>query len=242
VTALRPYPQYKRTGIDWLPDVPSHWSIEPLGKHFSQRNSTVSDADYPALSVTRAGIVPQLDNVAKTDNGESRKLVKAGDFAINSRSDRKGSSGIADRDGSVSVITTVITPRAMDGEFVHQLLRSEPFQEEYYRYGSGIVADLWSTRWPAMKDIRLAVPPMDEQRDIARFLDRETAEIDAFIADQEELIGLLAERRAATISHAVTKGLDPTVPTKPGNIESLDRIPESWKVWPLTRVAPQRVD
>jgi len=142
--------------------------------------------------------VPQLENVAKTDNGEGRKLVRSGDFAINSRSDRKGSSGISDRDGSVSVITTVLTPREMDPAYLHHLLRSEPFQEEFYRYGSGIVADLWSTRWSAMKGIRLVVPPLVEQRRIAAFLDRETAEIDAFIADQEELIGLLAERRAAT--------------------------------------------
>jgi len=198
VTQLNPYPDYVHSGVEWLARVPAHWATEPIGKLFTERRTTVSDADFQPLSVTRAGIVPQLENVAKTDNGEGRKLVRSGDFAINSRSDRKGSSGISDRDGSVSVITTVLTPREMDPAYLHHLLRSEPFQEEFYRYGSGIVADLWSTRWSAMKGIRLVVPPLVEQRRIAAFLDRETAEIDAFIADQEELIGLLAERRAAT--------------------------------------------
>lgn len=208
MTALNPYPEYKDSGVEWLADVPEHWLLEPLGKLFTERKMTVSDANYAPLSVTRDGIVPQLDNVAKTVNGEGRKLVMAGDFAINSRSDRKGSSGLADRDGSVSVITTVITPRRMNPYYAHHLLRSVPFQEEYYRYGSGIVADLWSTRWSAMKGIRLAVPPRAEQSAIAAFLDRETAQIDAFIADQEELIGLLAERRAATIESMFDRALE----------------------------------
>ena len=137
----------------------------------------------------------------------------------------------------MSVITTVITPREMDPAFVHQLLRSAPFQEEYYRYGSGIVADLWSTRWSAMKDIRLAVPSLEEQSFIATFLDQETAQIDAFIADQEELIGLLTERRAATISHAVTKGLDPTVPMKDSGIEWLGLVPQHWNLPRLAYLA-----
>ena len=229
MSELKPYSNYRDSGVAWLGKVPSHWSIEPIGKLFFERRDTVSDADYQPLSVTRNGVVPQLENVAKTSDGESRKLVKAGDFAINSRSDRKGSAGLVDRDGSVSVITTVITPRQMDPQFVHHLLRSVPFQEEYYRYGSGIVADLWSTRWSAMKGIRTVVPESAEQRLIADFLDRETAEIDAFIADQEELIGLLAERRAATISHAVTEGLDPTVRMKDSGIEWVDSIPAHWK-------------
>ena len=67
-----PYPSYKQTGVDWLSSVPTHWSLEPLGKHFAARSSTVSDSDYQPLSVTRDGIVPQLENVAKTDNGDNR--------------------------------------------------------------------------------------------------------------------------------------------------------------------------
>lgn len=242
MTQLQPYPAYKESGVGWLGEVPDGWRLEPLGQHFVERKMTVSDSEYRPLSVTRSGIVPQLGDVAKTENGDARKLVKAGDFAINSRSDRKGSAGVADRDGSVSVITTVITPRQMDSRFVHHLLRSVPFQEEYYRFGSGIAADLWSTRWSAMKGIRLAVPSAAEQVEVARFLDRETAEIDAFIADQEELIALLTERRAATISHAVTKGLDGSAPVKDSGLGSVGEIPASWDVWPFTRFAPHRVD
>ncbi len=223
------------SSVEWIGKVPSTWAIEPLAHRFRERNTTVSDAEYPPLSVTRDGILPQLKNVAKTGNGDARKLVRRGDLAINSRSDRRGSAGISDRDGSVSVITTVLVPHDLDGRFAHYLLRSQGFQEEYYRHGSGIVADLWSTRWSAMKTIRMAFPPPDEQRAIAEVLDHETAEIDAFIHDQEELIRLLAERRAATISRAVTKGLNPNSPMKDSEVDWLGEVPADWTVTRLSR-------
>lgn len=192
-----------QSGEAWIGVVPERWSVEPLGRWFRERKTTVSDADFAPLSVTMQGIVPQLENVAKTDNNANRKLVLKGDFAINSRSDRKGSAGVSGLDGSVSVITTVLQPRGLDPRFTHHLLRSRPFQEEFYRWGHGIVDDLWSTKWSDMKSIKIPVPPEPEQRAIADYLDRETAQIDAFIAKNEELITLLTERRAAEISLAI---------------------------------------
>lgn len=200
------------SGVAWLGKVPETWSIEPLGRWFRERKTTVSDADFAPLSVTMQGIVPQLENVAKTDNNANRKLVRKGDFAINSRSDRKGSAGVSELEGSVSVITTVLEPRGLDPRFTHQLLRSRPFQEEFYRWGHGIVDDLWSTKWSDMKSIKIPVPPLAEQRAIADFLDRETASIDAFIAKNEELITLLTERRTESIAAAL--GDHPRTPLK----------------------------
>ncbi|MGQ3382304.1 restriction endonuclease subunit S [Glutamicibacter sp. TV12E] len=228
--SMKPYPAYKDSGVMWLGDVPEHWNISPLGQHFMLRNTNVSDKDFQPLSVTMSGVLPQMEHVTKTENGESRKLVLSGDFVINSRSDRKGSSGIADRDGSVSQISIVLEPLDVEPRFVHHLLRSVPFQEEFYRFGTGIVADLWSTRFSSMKTIRLAVPPTSEQKCIVAYLDRELDEIDAFIADQEELIELLSERRTATITSAVTKGLDPNAPLKNSGVEWLGKVPEHWSI------------
>ena len=166
---------------------PPKWDRYRLGQVFKERKTTVSDTDYPPLSVTMKGVVPQLDTAAKTDNNDNRKLVLAGDYVINSRSDRKGSGGISDRDGSVSVISIVLEPRGIDRQFAHFLLRSRTFQEEFYRWGSGIVADLWSTRYSDMKNIRLALPPLAEQRTIAAYLDRETGRIDALVQRLEQL-------------------------------------------------------
>ncbi|HEY0948981.1 hypothetical protein [Nocardioides sp.] len=158
------------------------------------------------LSVTNRGIVPQLDDVAKTSLNDNRRLVRAGDFVINSRSDRRGSSGTAELDGSVSVISIVLTPRQLDPAFVHHLLRSSAFQEEFYRWGNGIVADLWSTRYSSMKSIVIPVPPLREQHEIAKQLDRETAVIDELIAEQEALLASMAERRTTMVLDAVSGG------------------------------------
>ena len=232
--SLPRYPEYKDSGTAWLGSVPRHWEVRRLGAYFVERREKVSDKDFVPLSVTKDGVVPQLETVAKTDDGDNRKLVRAGDFVINSRSDRKGSSGASRQDGSVSLISTVLRPmRGIDIDFAHHLLRCVPFQEEFYRFGKGIVADLWSTSYSEMRNIVLAMPSVPEQTAIAAFLDRETAKIDALIAEQEKLITLLAEKRQATISHAVTKGLDPDAPMKDSGVTWLGEVPAHWEVVPL---------
>jgi type I restriction enzyme S subunit len=229
--SLPRYGAYKPSGTSWLADVPAHWNIRRLGYFFEERREKVSDKDFPPLSVTKLGIVPQLDTAAKTDDGDNRKKVVAGDFVINSRSDRKGSSGAATQDGSVSLINTVLRPvTGIDIKFAHHLLRSMPFQEEYYRYGKGIVADLWSTNYSEMRNIMLALPEVGEQAAIASFLDRESAKIDALISEQEKLIVLLAEKRQATISHAVTKGLDSDALMNDSNVAWMGEVPAHWHI------------
>ncbi|MBX5221270.1 type I restriction endonuclease subunit S [Rhizobium sp. NLR8a] len=226
------------SGVSWLGDVPSHWTLRRLGYFFDERREKVSDTEYSPLSVTKNGIVPQLETAAKTDDGDNRKRVVHGDFVINSRSDRKGSAGIAELDGSVSLINTVLRPQAeCHSRFVHYLLRSVAFQEEFYRYGQGIVADLWTTKFSEMRAILLAMPPFPEQKAIAAFLDRETGKIDALVEEQKRLIELLKEKRQAVISHAVTKGLDPNVRMKPSDVEWLGDVPEHWDVTRLKFVA-----
>ncbi|ATD67917.1 type I restriction endonuclease subunit S [Luteimonas chenhongjianii] len=228
--SLPRYPEYKDSGVEWLGYVPAHWDVRRLGHFFAERREKVSK-DFPPLSVTKNGIVPQLDTAAKTDDGDNRKLVRADDFVINSRSDRKGSSGASKLDGSVSLINTVLKPTGgLAARFAHHLFRSVPFQEEYYRFGKGIVADLWSTNYSEMRNISLAVPEIAEQATITEFLDRETATIDALIAEQEKLLALLAEKRQATISHAVTRGLDLNVPMKDSGIAWLGEVPAHWSV------------
>lgn len=232
------YPSYRDSGVEWLGEVPSHWEVHRLGRLFTERREKVSDTEFPPLSVTKHGIVPQLETAAKTDDNDNRKGVRAGDFVINSRADRKGSSGMSRLDGSVSLINTVITPDPLlVPDFVHFLLRSVAFQEEFYRYGKGIVADLWSTNYAEMKNISLAVPEKREQERIATFLDRETAKIDALIEEQQRLIALLKEKRQAVISHAVTKGLDPHVPMKDSGIDWLGEVPAHWEIVPLKVLA-----
>lgn len=231
--SLRRYATMFDSGYVWLSDIPSHWSLRRIGQVFQQRSEKVSDRDFPPLSVTKNGILPQLDHVAKTDDNDNRKLVRAGDFVINSRSDRKGSAGIAEQDGSISLINTVLVPdQSLDHRYCHHLFRCTAFQEEFYRMGSGLVADLWSTNFSTMKGIMCALPPIDEQTAIGTFLDREIARIDVLIKTKERFIGLLKEKRAALITHAVTNGLDPLVPMKSSGVGWLKAIPAHWQIAP----------
>jgi len=210
------------------------WRIYRLGQLFRERREKVNDRDFPPLSVTKNGIVPQLETAAKSDDTDNRKGVRAGDFVINSRSDRKGSGGLSELDGSVSLISIVLEPLGIDRKFAHHLLRSSAFQEEFYRWGHGIVADLWTTRYSDMKNIRLAVSDVETQKAIADFLDRETARIDQLIEKKQRLVGLLGEKLDDDILRAVTLGIDPDVEMVPEDeLEWTTHRPKHWKLYRL---------
>ena len=228
------------SGIPWIGEIPKGWEIDTIGNLYTLRNEKVSDKDYPPLSVTKMGIVPQLETAAKTDDGDNRKLVRIGDFAINSRSDRRGSCGISAYDGSVSLINTVITPREqMNPRFYNWLFHSELFADEFYKWGHGIVDDLWTTRWQEMKRISIVAPSLEEQRKIASFLDRKCAEIDEMIALQEKIVEELKAYKQSVITEAVTKGLNPDVPMKDSGIEWIGEIPEHWEVGRMKNLCNQ---
>lgn len=208
---------------------PKGWKLHRLGQLFEERKEKVSDKDFPPLSVTMGGIVPQLDTAEKSDDSDNRKLVRCGDYAINSRSDRKGSGGVSELDGSVSLITIVLKPRDILPRFAHHLLRSTAFQEEFYRWGHGIVADLWTTRFSDMKNIRLFLPNIETQKNIADFLDRETARIDQLIAKKQRLLIVAKEKKANFILSAVTQGLNRDTQLSPSGLEWAPQLPSHWK-------------
>lgn len=224
------YREYKDSGVQWLGKIPSHWEVKRLASCFTERKVKVSDKEFDPLSVTKNGIYPQLENVAKTNDGDNRKLVLSGDFVINSRSDRKGSSGVAKQDGSVSLINIVLKPRKnIYPDFCNYLLKCYSFIEEYYRNGRGIVADLWTTRYDEMKTIKISVPLLNEQKAIVRYLNKVTSKIDEAIAQQQKMIDLLNERKQIIINNAVTKGLNPDAPMKDSGIDWIGEIPEHWE-------------
>ncbi len=208
---LDPNAEMKDSGVEWIGEVPTSWRLTKIGQVYDLRNTKVSDYDYEPLSVTMQGIVPQLDTAAKTDAHDDRKLVKEGDFVINSRSDRRGSCGIARQDGSVSLINTVLIPReSMEPRFYDWLFHASVFADEFYKNGHGIVDDLWTTKWSEMKGITIVEPPIDVQASIADFLDKRCAAIDEAISRQEQLIEKLGEYRRSIIHHAVTGKIDCT--------------------------------
>lgn len=221
----------KYSGVEWIGEIPENWKLNKIGQLFNLRNEKVSDKDYSPLSVSKGGIVPQMENVAKSDASDDRKLVLKGDFAINSRSDRKMSCGVSPLDGSVSLINTILYPKNNDviyNDYMNYLLKNYGFAEEFYRWGHGIVADLWTTKWQEMKSIMLPLPSVQKQKATYDFLNQKTEEIDSLIEIENQQIEKLKEYKQAVITEAVTRGLDKKVPLKDSGVEWIGKIPESW--------------
>ena len=233
--------EMKDSGIEWVGAIPQDWQLSKIGSLYTQRNEKVSDKDYQPLSVTMQGILPQLATAAKTDDGDNRKLVRVGDFAINSRSDRRGSCGISPLDGSVSLINIILTPRtAMHPGYYNWLFHTTLFADEFYKWGHGIVADLWTTRWQEMKSITVPVPEYAEQERIAAFLDAECAEIDAVLEKTRASIEEYKKLKQAIITQAVTKGIRGDRPMKDSGIEWIGDIPAEWDVIRVKQLLKER--
>ena len=221
--------EMKDSGIEWIGEIPASWRIGRIGYLYTERKVKVSDADYSPLSVTMKGILPQLSTAAKTDAHDDRKLVCKGDFAINSRSDRRGSCGISSYDGSVSLINTVLVPRGkMHPVYYNWLFHSTMFSDEFYKWGHGIVDDLWTTNWQDMKKISVPVPEFTEQERIANYLEKECSDIDAAIEQTRVSIEEYKKLKQAVITQAVVKGIRPDRQMKDSGIEWIGEIPVDW--------------
>ncbi len=222
--------EMKESGIEWIGRIPKNWNIKTIDKCFRERNERVSDYDWEPLSVTKQGIVKQLETAAKSDAHDARKKVCNGDFVINSRSDRKQSCGLSNYDGSVSLINIVLENKNLKNEYIKYLLKNYGFAEEFYRWGSGIVSDLWSTNFQKMKKISIPVPPDYEQIKISNELDEKIIEIDKVIKKTVQTVEDYKLYKQSIITKIVTKGLDENVEMKDSGIESVGMIPRHWKL------------
>lgn len=202
---LNPDVPLKPSGLRWNAEIPEHWEVGRIRNYFDFRNEKVSEIDFAPLSVTKNGVVPQMENVAKSmAEGDTRKKVCKNDFVVNSRSDRKGSCGTSPMDGSVSLIYIVLEPTNIDPKFVDYYFRCNDWVEEFYRNGKGIVADLWTTNYSVMRNIEIALPPYIEQQQIAAYLDEKCAKIDAIIEKIGIKIERLKELKRSLINETVT--------------------------------------
>ena len=249
--SLPRYPEYKDSGVEWLGEVPAEWNSSPL-KHIasfssggtpSKENKEFWDGDVPWASAKDL----KVENLADTADHITQDAVLAGAATL-----IPASSVLVVVRGMIlaktfPVVRTLvpmainqdlkgIRPKAnVDGKFLAWLLRGSA-SESLLRLdeaGHGTKA----LRMDAWSSIQLPIPSLEEQTAIAAFLDRETAKIDALVAEQEKLLTLLAEKRQATISHAITKGLDPDVPMKDAGVEWLEEVPAHWEVGNLKRFA-----
>lgn len=222
----------KDSNTDWIGKIPTNWEIQPLSMFFEERKEKVSDKDYEPLSVTKNGVVKQLENVAKSDAHDDRKKVCKNDFVINSRSDRKQSCGLSNYDGSVSLINIVlkIDKEKILPEYVKYLFDNCMFAEEFYRNGHGIVADLWTTNFSDMKRIAIPIPPIHEQEIIAKTLDEKILKLNKALNNLNDQIEILNNYLKSKITELITKGINTHTEMKESNVKWIGKIPKHWSV------------
>ena len=220
------YPEYKDSGVEWLGKVPAHWGNVRVKHLFAiGRGRVISLED-----ANDAGTYPVYSS--QTTNDGCLGYIETFDFdcdQITWTTDGANAGTVFLRRGKhncTNVCGTLQVKR--DAEFdlifgLHYLTFATQFYKRPDTNGAKIMNG-------EMADVAILVPPLPEQTQIAAFLDRETAKVDALVAEQRRLIVLLKEKRQAVISHAVTRGLNPHAPLKPSGIEWLGDVPEHWEV------------
>ena len=235
-----PYPAYKDSGTEWLGEIPAHWEVKRL-KEFA-KNVTIKAASIEAQDVyialehirswTGGFSVSQLEGALDSQV----KHFQVGDILFGKLRPYLAKVARPRQKGICSGELLVLRPMAdLHGPFLeHRFLSKDAID---LINSSTFGAKMPRAEWEFIRNMQIAVPPdLEEQQAIADFLDRETAKIDTLIEKQERLIELLQEKRIALISHAVTKGLDPSVPMKDSGIEWLGEIPAHWEVKQLGQI------
>jgi type I restriction enzyme S subunit len=245
------YPTYKDSGVEWLDSVPEHWTAIRLKNVLAQR---ITDGPHLTPVFVPDGVpflsVDSIQNgeltfdscryVSEDDHIEfSKKVRPQRDDVLMGKAASTGKIARVKVDFEFSIWSPLalirVDHRVALPSFVEYALKSPQTQAEI-----DVLCTSNTQKNISMDDIpklALARPPIDEQAIITEFLDRETAKIDALVAEQEQLITLLKEKRQAVISHAVTKGLDPSVPMKDSGVEWLGEVPAHWKVMPIRLAA-----
>ena len=247
------YPAYKDSGVEWLGKVPEHWEVKRL-----RHAATLNPSKQETAHLDRATEVSFLPMEAIGDDGSLNleRTRPIGDVETGYTYFREGDVTLAKITpcfengkggimrglvggvgfGTTELIVARPAVKSISSAYLDRVFTSRPFRQlgEAAMYGAG-----GQKRVPDdfVRDFAIGLPPLDEQRAIATFLDRETAKIDALVAEQEKLIELLKEKRQAVISHAVTKGLDPSVPMKDSGVEWLGEVPAHWSVLRLRYAA-----
>ena len=239
VTKYQQYAEYKKSVIEWVGDIPSHWEETPVFSCFdatSEKNLDGKETNVLSLSYgniikrdvdTNFGLLPESFN--------TYQIVGIGDIILrltDLQNDKKSLRvGLAKEEGIITSAYLKLKPKEhLDSGFAYRLLHSYDTTKVYYGLGGGLRQ---SMKFEDFRRLPILVPPYEEQIQINRFLDYEVVRIDTLIDKQQTLIQLLKEKRQAVISHAVTKGLNPDVPMKESGVEWVETIPDHWKAYKL---------
>src|SRR3990172_1726630 len=247
---LKPYLEYKDSGVPWLEKIPAHWDRVPMRAITKLRNKR-GRPDLPLLSVYREYGVIRKDSRDDNYNRDGEdlstyKVVEPGYLVLNKMKTWQGSLGVSSYQGIVSPAYIVCSLlENLNGKYVHYLLRSRDYITAYNQISYGVRVGQWDMRYDDLKQLPFYIPTRKEQDVIVAFLEMRLFQISRFIRNKRRLIELLREQKQAIINQAVTHGIDPNVRLKPSGVEWLGDIPEHWEVRRLRTIAsvkPSGVD
>lgn len=221
------YPEYKGSGVGWLGEIPCHWDIRPLKWLADQITDKASASDFQVGLENIEGWSGKFIETDAEFSGDGIAFQQE-DILFGKLRPYLAKAWLADKPGQAVGDFFVIRPNSVNGAFLHKYVLTSNVIANLN--ASTIGAKMPRVGWEDMAALIVTLPTHKEQLQIARFLDHETARIDALIEEQQRLIELLKEKRQAVISHAVTKGLDPTVPMKDSGVEWLGEVPTHWNV------------
>lgn len=239
------YPKYKDSSVEWLGEVPERWGetvISALFDDNKRKNKASVEQNLLSLSYgrivnkdinTEEGLLPASFDTYQIVESDYI-VLRLTDLQNDQRSLRVGH--VRER-GIITSAYTALKKKSFHmtaARYFYYLLHAYDLMKVFYGMGAGVRQSLG---FEELKKIRLLLPDQEEQESIVRYLDRETARIDALIEKKQRLIELLKEKRQAVITQAVTKGLDPNVPMKDSGVEWLGEVPEHWVVAKLRWLA-----
>ncbi|MFM6456943.1 MAG: restriction endonuclease subunit S, partial [Planktothrix sp.] len=227
---MKRYPNYKDSGVEWLGEIPEHWQVMPAFSVFKEqclRNKNLVEKNLLSLSYGRIikkdfesnyGLLPE--------SFETYQIVNPGNIILrltDLQNDKKSLRvGIVKEKGIITSAYLCLNTQHIYAQYAYKLLHNYDILKVFYNMGSGIRQNM---NFKDLKRLPILVPPPEEQKAIAHFLDHKLEQIEQYIRNKQRLIELLNEQKTAIINRAVTKGINPNVPMKHSGIEWLGEIP-----------------
>lgn len=233
--AHKEYTNQVDSEIKWVGKIPSHWEISKFKNEFVFSKSTNTSKNPTILSLTLQGIkirdITTNDGQIASSYDNYTKVYK-GDIVLNPMDLISGFVDCSPVEGVISPAYYTLKPNQdVDPEYYKYYLQKHYYEQIFFPFAEGVSVDhRWTLKKEDFLNFGLIKPPLEEQKQIANYLDQKTAKIDATIAKNEELIQLLEEKRVALINQVVTKGLNPDVSMKDSGVEWIGEIPEHWDV------------
>jgi len=251
VSPFKAYPLQEETNIEWIGKTPAHWNVLPgraLMYESKDKNSGLRNQNYLSLMASK-GVIPYEEKGdvgnKKPEDLEKCKLVRKGQFIINSMNYYIGSYGVSKYDGICSPVYLVLNHNhhKIDPAYLDLILSNPSYQKYAQSFGTGILEHRCAIGWDIIKQIPVALPPLREQREISIVIHKETAHIDSHVEEKTRFIELLTEKRQALITDAVKGKFDvrtgePYPKYKPSGVEWLGDVPEGWDVKKIKHLTP----